>query len=432
MALGGGTFADYNKVLPGVYVNFVSAMAAGAAVSDRGTAAVAIELEWGAEGEFVTLTADEFMKNSVKYFGYPYTDIKMRALRDVFLNASKVHVYRLGEGEHAKNSFGTAKYAGTAGNNILVKVKKNIDHTALYDVSTYYNGVKKDLQTVGKASELCNNDFVIWNKSAALAESAGTVMTGGENAAVTGESYQAFIEKAESVSFNTLGAASKDAGVNALIAAFTKRMREERGVKFQSVLYNCEADDIGVINVATPGEYNNEAGLVWFVTGASAGCAINESLLNRKYEGSFGSGKSYTQEELEEHVKKGHFIIQKTGSEARILADINSLVTTTSDIGDVFKENQTVRVTDQIAYDDARLFTEKYLGAVPNDEAGRLSLWNDIVKHRRSLEKMRAIENFKDEDVEVTRGDKKTAVVIQSRICPVNSMAQMYITTVVE
>ncbi len=432
MAFGGGSFSSFNKVLPGVYVNFVSADAATAQISDRGTAAVAMELDWGPEGEFLTLTADEFMRDSVKYFGYSYTNGRLRALRDLFMNASAAHIYRLGTGVKASNTYAEARYGGVCGNNIVIKVVKNIDNNALFDVSTYYSGVKKDTQTVASAKDLTDNSFVIWKKSAQLTSNASASMTGGTNATVTGENYQEFLDAAESVSFNALGAATTDAGVNSLIAAYTKRMRNERGIKFQSVLYNCEADDIGVINVVTASLFGNEADMVWFVTGACAGCGINESLMNKQYFGSCNPSGTYTQAELEEHMKKGHFVIHRVGNQYRILADINSLVSVSAECGDVFKDNQTVRIIDQIAYDDANLFKEKYMGAVPNDEAGRLSLWNDIVKHRRSLERMRAIENFKDEDVEVSRGDKKTEVVISSRICPINSMAQLYITTMIE
>ena len=432
MALGGGTFTNYNKVLPGTYVNFISLAGASGEVADRGVAAIADSFSWGPEGEMFTLSAEEFMKNSVKYFGCSYMADEVLSVREVFLNASKVHVFRLGKSTKAKNSLGEAKYGGTRGNMIKIRVAKNIDRPELFDVTTYFSNSAKDVQTVASADKLADNDFVVFKKSGQLSVNAGEVMTGGGDATVKGEDYQAFLDAAENVSFNTLGAATTDNDVNALIAAFTKRMRDERGVKFQSVLYNCEADDMGVINVDTTASGKNAAALVWFVTGASAGCAVNKSLLNKKYNGSLGISKTYTQSELEDAMKNGKFVLHKTDDEYRVLVDINSLVTTNFECGDIFKENQTVRVIDQIAIDDANLFKTKYLGVVPNDEAGRLSLWNDITEHRKTLEKMRAIENFNENDVVVTRGEKKTAVVIEEKICPVNSMAQLYITTTVE
>lgn len=434
MALGGGSFTSYNKVVPGTYINFVSAANASQGISERGVCAIAAKFSWGKEGEIFAVTADDFITNSVKLFGYAYTSPYMRGMRDLFLNASKVYVYRLGQGVKAANSLGEAKYSGVCGNNIKIKVSQNIDNAGLFDVITYYNGVKKDAQKVSESRELVDNDFVVWNKSATLESGIVLNMTGGSDANVTGQNYQEFLNAAENVSFNVLCVATTDSEVNSLVAAYTKRMREDRGIKFQSVLYRTAADDIGVISVdtATSDTIFGATGLLWFVAGASAGCAINKSLTNKLYKGAFEIAQSYTKSQLEEGVNAGKFMLHKVDGEYRVLMDINSLVNTTNEMGDVFKENQTVRIVDQIACDDARLFKEKYLGAVPNDEAGRTSLWNDVAEHRKSLQKMRAIENFKDEDVEVEKGSTKTSVVINCKICPVNSMTHLYITTQIE
>ncbi|MBQ8003216.1 MAG: phage tail sheath family protein [Clostridia bacterium] len=434
MALGGGGFTSYNKVLPGTYINFISSSSVSHTVGDRGVCAVSLPLSWGAEGEMFAVTAEEFMTNSTKHFGYGYTHNKMKQLRDLFMNASLVYVYRLGEGTKAANTFGTARYSGVCGNDIKIRIAKNLDDEAYFDVTTYYKGIKKDLQKVKAMADLDDNDFIIWDKTAALAVAGSLNMTGGTDATVTGEDYQKFLDASESVRFNTLAVATTDDAVNSLVAAYTKRMREERGIKFQSVLYKCEADDIGVINVDTQVKDDNfgEESLVWFVAGATAGCAINKSLTNRVYDGCFEIVSKYTQSQLEEGIAKGRFMLHAVDGEYRVLSDINSLVNTTAELGEVFCENQTVRIVDQIAYDDATLFKTKYLGCVPNDEAGRLSLWNDIVEHRKSLQRMRAIENFKDEDVVVEKGSTKTSVIISGVICPINSMSQLYITTEVE
>ena len=73
-----------------------------------------------------------------------------------------------------------------------------------------------------------------------------------------------------------------------------------------------------------------------------------------------------------------------------------------------------------------------YLGSVPNDNAGRISLWNDIVKHHQELEAIRAIEGFDPDQVTVAQGDTKKAVVVQDAVSPVSAMAQLYMTIVVE
>ena len=55
MALGGGTWLTKSKVLPGSYINFVSAVKASAALSDRGTVTMPVELSWGPEDQVFTL-----------------------------------------------------------------------------------------------------------------------------------------------------------------------------------------------------------------------------------------------------------------------------------------------------------------------------------------------------------------------------------------
>ena len=92
----------------------------------------------------------------------------------------------------------------------------------------------------------------------------------------------------------------------------------------------------------------------------------------------------------------------------------------TGEQGEVFKDNQTVRVMDQIANDIAVLFNTKYLGVVPNDNAGRISLWSDIVKHHEQLREIRAIEDFSDADVTVT-----------DLVTVVNAMGKLYMTVTV-
>ena len=66
MALGGGTFVTQNKTLPGAYINFVSAAAASATLSDRGIATMPLELDWGKEGEVFEVTNGDFQKNSME------------------------------------------------------------------------------------------------------------------------------------------------------------------------------------------------------------------------------------------------------------------------------------------------------------------------------------------------------------------------------
>lgn len=444
MALGGGTFLVQNKKLPGSYINFVSKPAASAALSDRGTVTVPLVLDWGPDDAVFTVENGDFIKNSMKYFGYDYTSEKLKGLRDLFLNAVTLHAYRLnGDGKRASNTYATAKYSGTRGNDVKTVIAANVDEPELWDVSTYVGPDRVETQTVSKMADLFDNDFVKWKTDAALAATAGEPLTGGTNGEVTGGSYQKYIDAIEKYTFNAMGVVTTESTIKSLFSAFVKRMRDEVGMKFQLILHQYTKPDymgaVSVENVCTDdaqrvdGEmvYPDEAALVYWVTGVEGGIAVNKSAMNKKYDGEYTVDVNYTQKDLENAIDKGKFIFHQVGDEIRVLEDINTMVTTTDTMGDVFKSNQTMHVCDQIANDVAVVFNTKYLGVVPNDDAGRISLWADIVKLHEQLQKIRAIENFEGTDITVAQGDTKMAVVVEDAITPVNAMGKLYMTVTV-
>lgn len=576
MALGGGTFITQNKVLPGSYINFVSTANAGLVFGDRGVCAAPLGLNWGAEGEVIEVMAEDFEKNSLKIFGYDYTDEVMRPYRDLFKNAKKCYFYRVTSGSKASAALGTARCAGTRGNSVFYTVAKNVDNEALYDVCTYIRsldssveanklydfestkeispdiinvggkasisqdnsgssdapfacvidavrdgtdldsegrpigralcfagltvpckirvtciedtasstrvfvdgmdpttlspslsgttavftiptgdevvrdvyiyGVSKirmtkieivyegaisdtivDKQTVTAANKLIDNDFITWKTSAALAETAGTFLTGGLAKQSTGSAYQAFLSAIEGCQFNILVCDSTTDTIKSLFTSFTKRLRDSVGVKFQTVVHNYAGDYEGIINLATDAEGSTSA-LVWWIAGAEASCAINKSCTNKKYDGEYTPACTDTQAELENAINNGELKFHKVGSDYRVLTDINALVTTTSEKSNLFCSNQTMRVCDQIAMDIATIFNTRYLGIMPNDKPGRTALWGDIVKYMKNLESLRAIEDFTDTDVTVEQGEVKRAVVVGAPITVVNCMEQLYMT----
>ncbi|MFR4964006.1 MAG: phage tail sheath family protein [Streptococcus sp.] len=434
MALGGGSFTTQNKELPGTYINFVSAASASAALSDRGIATMPLELDWGVEDAVFEVTNEDFQKNSMKVFGYAFDSPKLTGLSDLFIGAKTLYAYRLNSGgTKAANDFATALYGGTRGNDLKIVIQANTDDSTKFDVMTYMGTVKVDTQTVAKAADLVANDYVTFKTDATLAVTASTPLTGGTNGTVDGTAHQAYLDKIESYTYNTMGIVVTDETTKKLYVAFNKRLRDEMGIKFQLVLYNIAADFMGVISVKNKvtDEGWSEASLVYWVTGAEAGCAVNKSCQNKKYDGSFSVNTDFTQNRLKQAVKNGEFVLHKVNSDVRVLEDINSMVTTTDTCGDVFKDNQTIRVIDQLGNDDAVLFNTKYLGVVPNNASGRTSLWSDLVKIRQELQTLGAIENFNDSDVTVAQGDTKKSVVSTSVIEVVNTMGKLYMTVTV-
>lgn len=243
----------------------------------------------------------------------------------------------------------------------------------------------------------------------------------------------------EPYEFNILCAYTGEAADISAYTAAVQSWRDDIGKKCQVVVYNATKPDYeGVINLkstVSDNDITNGApayALTAWLAGAEAGCNINESCTNKLYNGEYTVVTNKTQSQLEQHIKDGEIVFHLVYGEVRLLEDVNSLTTTTLDKGEDFKSNQTMRVVDQIANDIAKLFNTKYLGKIPNDASGRVSLWGDIVKHHKELEQLRAIENFDPTALTVLQGDTKKSVVVNDVVIVTNAMAQLYMTVVVQ
>lgn len=439
MALGGGTFTVQNKILPGAYINFVSAANASTTLSDRGVVAMPFVADWGKENEVIEVTNEEFFKNSVKLFGYDYTHPQMQMFRELFKNAKKMYGYRLNSNaQKAQNAYATAVCGGVRGNNITIIIENDVDVENGFIVRTLLDNVEQDRQTVLTAEELKNNDFVTFQKEVTLEATAGIPLTGGtDGEGRTPQNYQKFLEKIEKYAFQALGCNTDKKEIVNLFVEFTKRMREENGVKFQTIVYRAEnADYEGVISLENKllnVDYNlfGDFSLVYWLTGAVAGCAVQSSLTNKVYDGEYDIDTDYTQRQLQQAVENGKLIFHKVGDNVCILKDINSLVMLTKEKNQYFQSNQVVRVLDQIGNDIASIFNSKYLGKVQNNYAGRIAFWNDIVDFYSKLQKIEAITDFVSDDVVVEQGDDKESVVVTTYVTPVQSMEKLYMTVVV-
>ncbi len=430
MALGGGTFISQNKKLPGSYINFASAQNASSSIGERGIVAMAIEMDWGKDGEIIEVTSQNFAKDSLKIFGYDYSHEKLKGLRDLFKNVKKAYFYRLNTGNKATTDIATAKCSGTRGNDIRIVVAKNIDDDTKYDVITYLGTKEVDKQTIKEVSELVDNDYVTFSMET-LEVTAGKSLEGGTNGDVSGEAHQNFLDKLESYQVNAIGCTVKDESTSNLYVQYAKRLRDEQGIKFQVVVFNNAANYEGVVNIKNTA-VEDESALVYWVTGVIAGCEINKSNTNKTYDGEYTINADYTQAQLEASIDNGEFVLHKVGDEIRVLVDINSLVDTTIEKGEEFKSNQTIRVLDQIASDVASVFNSKYLGKIANNEAGRTSLWSDIIALFKDYQTLQAIENFEDADISVEIGNDKKSVTINTNVQVINAMEKLYMTVVVE
>lgn len=239
----------------------------------------------------------------------------------------------------------------------------------------------------------------------------------------------------EPYEFNILCAYTGTAEDIAAYVTAVKMWRDDYGKKCQVVAYNTSGSNYeGVIDVvSTVSDEGAPAyALTAWLAGVEAGCKVNESCTNMLYDGEYTIVCDKTQSQLEACIENGQIAFHIVYGDVRLLEDINTLTEFTVDKGSDFANNQTIRVVDQVANDIAKLFNTKYLGKIPNDKSGRVSLWGDIVKHHKELEDLRAIEDFDSALLTVEQGETKKSVVVSDYIKPVNAMAQLYMTVVVQ
>lgn len=444
-ALGGGFWLVQNKVLPGSYINFISAARPSNLFSDRGYAALGLSLDWGAENEIIEMGQAELQKNTLEMFGVEYTHESMKPLREILRGAQTLYLYRLNSGGDKATITvapltATAKYSGIIGNKLKVVVESSIDVPGSFDVVTMLDGKKIETQTVAKVEDLKANDYIVFSGTGTPVASAGASLTGGTNAVVSGESHSDFLEKIEPYRFNAIGYMGTDDLIKDLYIAFVKRLRDDEGIKTQAVVYRKNtANHEGVISVenAVLDEGATGAELVYWVTGKEAGVAVNRSLTNSIYDGEYSMDLEYKKSDYIKGLQQGKFLFYSDkdmikGDRVRVLQDINTFTEFSLYKNEDFSYNQVIRVLDQIAIDIARIFNERYLGKVQNNQDGRVGFWGEIVAHHKTLQQLGAIEEFDgDKDVTVVKGEAKNAVVVMDYVMPVMAMEKLYMTVVV-
>jgi hypothetical protein len=441
--VGGGTFTVQNKILPGAYINFVSASGAST-LGSRGVAALPLELDWGPEDQVFTVEAAEFAKTCAKVFGCDPTDPALLLVREALKRASALKLYRVnGGGAKATKTIGgmavTAKWGGLGGNKIRVGVAVNADDEDKMDVTTYLDTQAMDVQIVaaaGGAADLHANDFVTFGSADTLTAAAPAALAGGTNGTASGETYAAFLAAIEVEQFQTIGYPGTDTAVKTLFSAFVRRLRDEDGRKIVGVLYQHAGDHMGLINLkngvvladgtVVPGEQ-----AVAWVAGASAAANINESLTNTAYDGAVDADIRYTKSQMEAAIEAGEFVFYGDFGTARVLSDINSLTTYPEGVSKDWSSNRVVRVMDGWANDTARIFGQNYIGLTTNDDTGRQLFRADLVSLAKQYQGIGAISNFVAEDIAIAQGDGKRDVVVTTALQPNDSMEKLYMTVTV-
>lgn len=266
---------------------------------------------------------------------------------------------------------------------------------------------------------------------------AQTVIVYNLGASHTSTVLETALSKLKTVQFNTLCYpydGSEYTANKTAIVTWIEALRTYEGIKAQVVLANQAADKESIINVAngvvlSDGTTLTAAQATAWVAGVTAGAKVSQSNTGKIYDGAVDVAPRMTKSEMEAAITAGKFIF-KVNSAQNVSAvyDINSLVSTTVDKGQVFRKNRVIRTVDGINNDIAEIFESNFIGKVSNNGDGRSILKSYLVNYFNELQSLSAVTNFSPEDITVSAGNDSDAVVISCHIQPVDSVEKIYIT----
>lgn len=419
--MAGGTWSLTDQpVLPGLYMNFVSAAGTAIQSGARGVVVAPVKAHWGPVGQFAEVANEAAIR---ELFGEDESG-GATALTTLYLallgGPKKLLAYRIADGTAAEaslklnNSEGTAslllkaKYPGKRGNSFKVTIQPSLSVSGSKELKLYEGSMLLRTFALGSGSaELAaaaiNADTAnLWITAEAIGEGAladvsGTTLTDGESgiSGVTNAGYVAAIAAFETQDFHvlTLDGVS-DPALRTSIVAWVKRVREE-GKGVLAVLGGSAADDTGadavskaitrsavtdyegVVNVGTGAVLNGKeyssAQIAAWVAGLIAGQSLKESTT---YAASPFDDvtRRWTRSEQEQAVQGGVFLLVHDGRRVKVLRGVNSLISPREGQNKGWKKIRKIRVIDQINADLQRTAEDYYIGKVNNTEEGRLAL----------------------------------------------------------
>lgn len=441
--MAGGTWESQNKIRPGVYIRFKSTSGLSLNVGERGTVTICEPMSWGPVAQVMEIEAGA---DTTPYTGYDITAPQNRFLNEIFKGTNrtaaptKVLLYRPSASSSAQATASispltaTAKYPGVRGNDITIVVTALTEPSGSFTVSTVVDGTVVDQQTAAKVEDLVANDWVTWSGTGTLAASTGAALAGGEDGTVQSAAYTSYLSAIEPYKFDVMIYDGTDSTVQDALTAFIKRIADEAGVYAQLVASGLtNPDSRFVVNVESgvtldDGTALTAAQVTWWAGGALAGAQYNESLTYATYPGAVNVSPMLTNSGYEEALQAGEFVLFADDGVVKVEQDINSLVTYTTDIGEVFHKNRVMRLCNTIANDIYQQFSDNFIGVVNNNEVGRSQFKAAIVGYLLDIQANNGIQNFDAEDVEVLPGEAIDAIVVNIAIQVVDSVEKIYIT----
>lgn len=435
--MNGGTFTPgVEKDRPGIYFNFQLRAQERITTGGRGRAALPLVLSWGEPKKMFEISGEKDARNKL---GVDITDPSMALLREAKKRSATVLVYRVNEGQKAKATLGetqniTAAYGGSKGNDIQIVIGSNVLDETKKDVKTFFGTREVDKQTVATFDELKANGYVSFEGTGPLSDTAGTKLSGGSDGAATSEDYIDFLGAAESEYFDTIGMPVDDDAVKTTFVSFVRRLREDQGLKIQGILPEYPANYEGITNVTNAVVLENREltipETVAWVTGASAGATLKQSLTFMEYEGAIDVKPRFDHDEIVSRLQKGEFLFTFNSRDKNVTVeqDINSLGGTSK-----MRKNKIIRILDAINNDITRSLREaiknrKNTGEdIPANADGVQIVQTAIAIYMNKLQANGVIQNFDQaEDVVIEITSAGDGFLVNLGVQPVDSAEKFY------
>lgn len=461
--MAGGTWLVQNKVRSGAYINFSQQPAPQIMVGDRGIATIGMELSWGEEGRLIEVYSPEMLDGgSRKKIGYTaFNKEQSKIMRVMLSNCYRCKVFRLNSGgtkatatDTVSKIAVTAKYTGTDGNKIRIQIAESKKVTGRFTITTFWEALEVDRQTVTAIDQIKDNDYVSFDVSTegtTLNEIAGLPLTGGTNGTYNKTNYEKYFGLLRTAKWQALAIIKDGENVNQLANELVEDLRENEGKKVQVAIHS----DSYAWNYE--GVIRTEQGLILendetlspeevpaLVAALTAGSNLTESVTGKVIVSPTAIEiiGEMTSSEIEENLLLGCFLFSRREDDLiQVEQDRNTYHEYTPTKGYQFGKNKAIRVMDNMATDMQLAWDISYKGKVDNNEVGRQIYKGDIVNYIQTLQSIGAVDTVLIDDtiydivknVTVSRGEKIDAVVGKVDSLPIiDKMEKLYMDIILQ
>lgn len=444
----GGKWETQNKELNGAYVNIETDSLVVKGIDSRGKAAIPVHLDWGEPYEVTEVSPTT---DFIGTFGKELKDIP--ELLHALKGNSKLYAFNLAskDGKTATATAtaegatvtATALKPGTIGSNLTVTVVPSPNLSAV--ITVYLNGMQVEQFTTLVSStdspititaKLVKVEIGI-SDEVGLTDEITLKLEGGVSGTVTGESWTEFLKAIDKLNVKAFSAAPEEESVKTIITAQVKTWRDDEGKMVVASLPDfAEADFEGVRSmlngVYLKDGFVDKEMLVHFDAAAYAN-AGPDSLTYKTYPGAVGV-EPLSKDELIKAKREGHLTwVMDFGADGfdRVVleSDINTLTTFTPKKNQDFRKGKIVRAMDHMTINIQHIWARYFIGKVNNNEDGRKlfkgSVFSAVLAPMENLE---MIEGASIDDIEVSQGEEKDAVVAVIGVKFIDAMEKLYVT----